>query len=86
MKGMTEHFEKVLNVARPVNMDAARAVLASVVPRQDIDWPAPTREQILSAIKRLKCRKAPGPDGIPAELYRIPGVDGEIARPCMVAR
>ena len=32
---------------------------------------APTRQEILNAIKALKSNKAPGQDAIPAELYKV---------------
>lgn len=38
----------------------------------DLDDP-PTHVEIKSAIKKLKCHKAPGIDGIPAEVYKHGG-------------
>ena len=66
--GHGRHFEIVLNIDRPVNEAAVQRALDLVVPVLDVDWSPSSREQVLDAAGRLKRRKAPGRDGVPAEL------------------
>ena len=77
---MADHFEKVLSIARPIRWEAVDAVLSLVRPVAGIDWSAPGHDDVFAAIRKLKNRKAPGPDGVPAELLKVPGVDAELAR------
>lgn len=41
------------------------------VPLRHFDLPESFRLALLTAIVKAKCRKAPGPDGIPVELYKM---------------
>ena len=65
-KRWMEHFEELLN--RPAPQDPPHIQQAD----RDlpIDLRAPTREEILSAIKKLRNGKAAGPDNIPAEALK----------------
>ena len=76
---MAWHFEIVLNIDRPVNEAVVQSALDLVVPVLDVDWSHPSWEQVRDAIGRLKRRKAPGPDGVPAELYQVKGLAEEVS-------
>eukprot|EP00959_Pyramimonas_sp_CCMP1952_P226922 4744400-Pyramimonas_sp.AAC.1 len=79
---MASHFEQVLNIQRPLRSEAVEAGLALLQPLDQgrVDFSAPGYDRVLKAIKQLKGRKAAGPDGVPAELYKQPGVVEEAAR------
>ena len=62
----TEHFEELLNRPAPENPP----VIPEAEMDLDINSDAPTKEEIVKAIKRLKNGKAAGPDGIPAEALK----------------
>ncbi len=66
-----EHFKTVLNIERPVDHALVQAHSQHVTAVEGVVWTAPTQEDISAAISRLKTRKAPGPDGLPAEVLRI---------------
>eukprot|EP00973_Karenia_brevis_P045986 6369706-Karenia_brevis.AAC.1 len=80
MKEMASHFEKVLNVERTINWNVISDVLDMIVPPANLSWDPPDYQRVLGAIFKLKKRKAPGPDGVPAELYQVSGVAEELAR------
>jgi hypothetical protein len=61
-----EHFEEVLNRSDPVSP----AEIKDPAEDLNIDTDPPTRAEILSAIKTLKNRKAPGEDHLNAELLK----------------
>jgi hypothetical protein len=62
-----EHFRQLLN--RPSNRSAQ---MESLTPKASysVNCAAPTEKEILEIIHHLKNRKAPGEDGIPAEVYK----------------
>lgn len=67
----SEHFSQLLNRSSRIDQQAIqdmpqRPVLAS------LDDP-PTREETQKAIKQLQMGKAPGPDGIPPEIFKEGG-------------
>nr|VZI15126.1 unnamed protein product [Spirometra erinaceieuropaei] len=67
----TEHVRGVLN--RPsTNPDAAIARLPQVETNLDLDIP-PSLQETIRAVQQISSAKAPGSDGIPAEIYRHGG-------------
>ena len=68
-----EHFDALLNGELATN-----EAMVSGFPDDDGNAQTvlePTREEVTNAIKSLKNNKAPGPDGIPAELLKNGGDD-----------
>ena len=66
-----EHFNHELNCPAEIN-DVAISRLPQVAINQELDE-APKKEEIIKAIKKLSCNKAPGADAIPAEVYKSGG-------------
>jgi len=66
-----EHFNNVLNRLAAIN-DRAIARLPQLAINTEIDTP-PTYEEVNKAIKQMTTGKAPGPDAIPAEVYKTGG-------------
>ncbi|CAK0838786.1 unnamed protein product [Prorocentrum cordatum] len=79
LDSMADHFARVLNITRPIDEAVVNGVLESVTPVMGVDWTPPCRADVFAALKQLKQRKAPGPDGVPAELYQVPRVANELA-------
>ena len=66
-----EHFSNVLN--RPSNInDEAISNLPQVPTNEEMDRP-PDIDEVSKAAEQLSCGKAPGKDGIPAEIYKFGG-------------
>ncbi|BHF69804.1 hypothetical protein SprV_0301285100 [Sparganum proliferum] len=66
-----EHFRGVLNRPSTIS-DAAIARLLQVETNVDLDLPSSLKEKI-RALQQLFSEKAPGPDAIPAEVYKHGG-------------
>jgi len=66
-----EHFNSVLNRPSTIN-DEAITRLPQVEINKGLDDP-PSATEVEKAIKQLSCGKAPGSDGIPAEIYKAGG-------------
>ena len=66
-----EHFNNVLNRPAAIN-DEAIARLPQVPINKDLDT-LPTEDEVRKATEQLSCGKAPGPDAIPAEVYKAGG-------------
>ena len=64
-----EYFEELLNVETEVSEDRI-GLIARVTECKDLGNP-PSYEETLAAISTLNMGKAPGPDGIPAELLAV---------------
>ena len=66
-----EHFSELLNQVNPTDSGFINALpQLSVV--EELDLP-PTYEEVIKAIASLKCRKAPGLDGMQGELLKYGG-------------
>nr|KAG5711041.1 hypothetical protein BaRGS_013775 [Batillaria attramentaria] len=61
-----DHFEELLNRPAPANPPTIPEAERDL----EIDCGAPTKEEIVRAIKKMKNGKAAGPDGIPAEALK----------------
>ena len=66
-----EHFDSVLNRPSSIN-DAAIQRLPQVAFNPELDIP-PSEDEVAKAIKQMSCGKAPGPDAIPAEVFKSGG-------------
>ena len=62
----SEHFREILNRPPPTE----RANIPAAEEALPIKTTMPTKEEIKAALKSLKARKAPGPDGIPPEAFK----------------
>ena len=66
-----EHFSQLLN--RPSTVDqAALEQIPQKPTHEDLDLP-PTEDEVRAAIKQMNCGKAPGKDGLPAEIFKALG-------------
>lgn len=66
-----EHFSQLLN--RPSTVDQTSLQQIPEQPTQeDLDLP-PSEDELRTAIKQMSCGKAPGRDGIPAEIFKSLG-------------
>ena len=63
----SEHFQKLLNVPGNINHEALDNIPQRIIKTSLDD--IPTMDEMDRAIAGLKDGKAPGGDGIPAELY-----------------
>nr|KAG5693079.1 hypothetical protein BaRGS_010638 [Batillaria attramentaria] len=61
-----DHFEELLNRPAPANPPTIPEAERDL----EIDCGAPTKQEIVRAIKKMKNGKAAGPDGIPAEALK----------------
>ncbi|GFS10737.1 endonuclease-reverse transcriptase [Elysia marginata] len=68
----TEHFHEILNWQAP----ETEPIILEAEEDLDVVTTVPTRQEIMRAIKSLKNNKAPGPDGLNAELFKA---DPELA-------
>lgn len=66
-----EHFETLLNVEASTD-DGILSQIEALPLRTQLDAP-PTIEEVEIAIEKTKSNKAPGIDGIPAEVYKLGG-------------
>jgi exonuclease III len=68
----TEYFSGLLNRPPPVNVDPDLQQAADeATPSDEISIERPSYEEIRKVVMGLKSGKAPGPDGIPAEFFKI---------------
>ena len=67
----TVHYETLYGAKREVQKEALRKIPQQRI-RSELDN-IPTTDEVKSAIAKLKCHKAPGIDGIPAEVYKLGG-------------
>ena len=65
-----EHFDNVLN--RAAIKDKPIACLLQLATNQELDIPSSSKE-VSKAIKQMTSGKAPGPDAIPAEVFKSGG-------------
>ena len=61
-----EHFDSVFNCTPPSTTELALSPMTTY----EANCEAPSKEEITRAIRQLKDKKAPGEDGIPAELLK----------------
>ena len=66
-----EHFDGVLNRPSSIN-DEALQRLPQVAVNPDLDIP-PSEDEVAKAIKQMSSGKAPGPDTLPAEVFKSGG-------------
>nr|XP_014354063.1 PREDICTED: RNA-directed DNA polymerase from mobile element jockey-like [Latimeria chalumnae] len=66
-----EHYQKLLNLESTVTDDTIESIPQYPV-REALASP-PTFEEVCEAIRQMKNNKAPGPDGIPAEVFKVGG-------------
>ncbi|KAK3887593.1 hypothetical protein Pcinc_008297 [Petrolisthes cinctipes] len=66
-----EHFDSVLNRPSSINNEVI-ARLPQVAINPDLDIP-PSVEEVAKAFKQMSSGKAPGPDAIPAEVFKFGG-------------
>ena len=67
-----EHFSQLLNRPSTVDHEALKQIPQRPI-KENLDLP-PTQKELKDAIKQMNCGKAPGKDGIPAEIYKVLGV------------
>nr|KAI8747196.1 craniofacial development protein 2-like [Biomphalaria glabrata] len=68
----TEHFSMLFGDKRHVSEESLANVSQKTI-REELD-DRPTSEEIETAISKLKKHKAPGSDGLPAEIFQMRGV------------
>lgn len=66
----TEHFQEVLNAHSQPNAQRLHSTAVIPPPAMRIRINPPSMTEIKGAIKQLKTGKAPGPDGLPPELFK----------------
>lgn len=68
----TSYFEVLLNRPAPTMVDAdLEPAVDSATPDGTISIDPPTNDEIRKVINKLKNNKSPGPDGLPAEFYKV---------------
>ena len=67
----TEHYGNLFGDKRQVQEESIAKIPQQEV-RTELDHP-PTQQEVKAAIAKLNCHKAPGVDGIPAEVYKLGG-------------
>ncbi|CAH1276013.1 Hypp9384 [Branchiostoma lanceolatum] len=67
----SEHYGNLFGDRRQVQEESIMRIPQHEV-RVELDN-TPTQEEVKTAISKLKCHKAPGVDGIPAEVYKVGG-------------
>ena len=67
----SEHFQKLLNVPGDIDHEAMDIIPQPIIKTSLDD--IPTMDEMASAIAGLKDGKAPGEDGIPAEVWKQGG-------------
>ncbi|GFR70600.1 hypothetical protein ElyMa_002076500, partial [Elysia marginata] len=76
----TEHFHEILNRQAP----ETEPIIPEAEEDLDVVTTVPTRQEIIRAIKSLKNNKAPGPDGLNAELFKAdPELAAEVLLPLL---
>ena len=73
LKRWAEYYSELLNSSHPVDESAVEE-LPELPPVLELD-DLPTLQEVKTAVESLKCGKAPGPDGIPAEVFKYGGED-----------
>ena len=73
LKRWAEYYSELLNSSHPVD-ESAIEELPQLPPVLELD-DLPTLQEVKTAVESLKCGKAPGPDGIPAEVFKYGGED-----------
>ncbi|KAK4326942.1 hypothetical protein Pmani_002546 [Petrolisthes manimaculis] len=71
LRRWAEHFGNLFADKRQVQ-EGSISRIPQHAERVELDEP-PTQEEVKVAIAKLKCHKAPGVDGLPAEVYKIGG-------------
>ena len=67
-QSMTGHFSKIFATKRPVNWEAVHDAPKFTL---DVNWDAPMKPEVRAALLGLKNHKAPGADGVEAELLKL---------------
>ena len=68
----TSYFGELLNRPAPTLADAdLEPAVAAASADDTISFEPPTNEEIRKIINKLKNNKSPGPDGLPAEFYKV---------------
>lgn len=75
---LREHFQQLFTIESAVSAQCSPEVYVPTAPSGTAGDRTPTEQEVLSALKRLKNRKAPGCCRIPAELLKYGG--GAIAK------
>ena len=70
VKRWAEHFSGVLNRPSSIN-DAVIQHLPQVAVNPELD--IPPSDEVAQAIKQMSCGKAPGPDAISIEVFKLGG-------------
>ncbi len=68
-EGRAKNFKELLNHAAPPNT-AFSQLPTSASETYPCDVDPPTLEEVCTAIRQLRNNRAPGEDGIPAEVYK----------------
>ena len=73
LKRWAGYYTQLLNSSNPTDPGVLDE-LPRLPPVHEMDR-VPTIQEVRDAVKSLKCGKAPGPDGIPAEIFKCGGED-----------